>query len=96
MATADTEEKDNFLINLMNQMGPGGKNHGPWIGGMKDGKSWVWLKTGEIFAYTNWGSGQPDHDNEKCLHYWTYSSEKWNNAPCSMAFEFLCEKPASI
>ena len=97
MAIVDTEEKDNYLINLVNQMGPGGTQNGPWLDGMKVGRDWVWMKTGEKLAYTNWWPGQPDGtDIEMCVEYWTYSRMKWNNARCSTALEFICEKPASI
>ena len=95
LAAADTEERNNFLIQLANNMGPDGFQQGPWIGGKKIGEKWVWTKTGESLEYEDWWPGQPDHDNENCIHYWAYHQMKWNNAPCSvLAVQFICEKPA--
>lgn len=95
LAAADTEETNNFLVNLANQMGPGGTQYGPWIGGKWTEGSWVWTKTGKSLVYENWWPGQPDHLSEKCIHYWSYNRMKWNDASCSMEFQFICEKQMS-
>ena len=47
LAAADTEDKSNFLIQLATDMGPGGGNPGPWLGGKLIGGQWVWTKTGD-------------------------------------------------
>lgn len=74
-----------------------------WIGGSdltKEGK-FVWMATGEPFAYTNWlrpglVGGQPDnYDNiEHCVHIWPdiTNTTVWNDAPCLHEKFFICEE----
>ena len=93
LAAAETEEKNSFLVKLADQMGPGGAQVGPWIGGQRIGGSWVWSKTGESLVYEDWLPGEPNHAHEDCIHYMSYDRMKWNNERCSSTLQFICEKP---
>ena len=68
---------------------------GGWIG-LKDrvneGK-WVWVD-GSALSYKNWGSGQPNDDqNEDCCARNT--DNKWYNNMCSTLRPYICESPTS-
>ncbi|XP_018573083.1 macrophage mannose receptor 1-like [Anoplophora glabripennis] len=68
-----------------------------WTAGSKllDKKNWIWMTTGEIIDYTNWGSGQPDNPNtELCLELWLFKGKGlyFNDRDCNVKFPFICEK----
>ena len=75
-----------------------------WLAGQRtdpESKSeFIWkVKSGSItypMEYTNWDQGQPDYrpqgdDKEACLNIWPDRDFKWNDAPCSRKFCFVCE-----
>ena len=45
--------------------------------------------------YSNWYPRQPDGDggNGDCVHIWSSRFDrKWNDAPCSFTFSYICER----
>lgn len=68
-----------------------------WTAGSKlvDKKNWIWMTTGEVIEYTNWGSGQPDNPNsELCLELWLFKNKGlfFNDRDCNTKFPFICEE----
>ena len=66
-----------------------------WIGlndRVKEGK-WVWVD-GSVFNYTNWGSDQPDNENnEDCV--FKEGAGNWNDLDCTKYHRaYICETPA--
>jgi hypothetical protein len=79
-----SEEEDNFVFNFINNFfNHTSNNDQVWLGGkiFDPTSNLVWLD-GSTVDYTSWGSGQPDHDFEKCVTIWG-EAKFWNN--------FLCE-----
>ena len=66
-----------------------------WFGIItKNGKSgpWKFATSGENIAQTIWYSGQPnDSGSELCGCYYSTSSEKWWDRPCTKTYRFICE-----
>jgi hypothetical protein len=62
-----------------------------WLGGTQEG-SWKWI-TGESFAYTNWGPGEPgEPQSSNCLDMMGQSAGQWNDEGCgSPEQSYLCE-----
>lgn len=67
-----------------------------WTGGNDIGQEavWVWL-TGELMAYTNWRSGEPNDsgtDGEDCLVIEGDNAGLWDDRPCAAAYGYICER----
>ncbi|XP_075150763.1 lectin subunit alpha-like [Haematobia irritans] len=64
-----------------------------WIAGTDnavDGR-YEWATTGEVFTFTNWGSGQPGRTaGEHCILIWT--TWDWHDLPCTHKLGFICEE----
>lgn len=54
---------------------------------------WTWYSSGNKFQYKDWHPNQPDNanKNENCMHIW--NNQKWNDAPCTNQYYFICEIP---
>ncbi|XP_048246152.1 perlucin-like isoform X1 [Haliotis rufescens] len=73
-----------------------GKAPSYFIGGSdlaREGR-FVW-EGGKPFAggYQNWVPGQPNNYKgaEDCVHIWNGFGYRWNDAPCSYKYNFICE-----
>ncbi|XP_013402520.1 perlucin [Lingula anatina] len=68
-----------------------------WLGGndMAQEGRWVWVGTNKVMSYTNWYPGQPSNYKgiEHCLLLlWSHIQHRWNDAPCGLAKNFICQK----
>lgn len=66
-----------------------------WIGLHRDPKDtsrWLWVD-GTRPTYTNWNAGEPNGRNhEKCGEMYSVRYQgRWNDAPCSNGYHFVCE-----
>nr|XP_034333174.1 galactose-specific lectin nattectin [Crassostrea gigas] len=89
----ETESENNFLKRHLQTTGAT-KNY--WIGlsdAIKEGK-FVWQTTQDNVDYTDWAPGEPndDHHTEDCAELFQPFSFHWNDAPCSVKSNFICEK----
>ncbi|XP_065355480.1 lectin subunit alpha-like [Calliphora vicina] len=66
-----------------------------WLSGNDNAvdKRYEWATTGNVFGFTNWGTGQPDrlNNNEHCILIWK-TTWQWYDLPCSHKLGFLCEE----
>lgn len=67
-----------------------------WIGlsdAIKEGK-FVWQTTQDNVDYTDWAAGEPNdgHHTEDCAELFQPFNFQWNDAPCSVKSNFICEK----
>ena len=60
-----------------------------WVGGCKEGNTWLWLNNKTINF--GWASGEPNHDYEKCVDFYFAKGYLLNNAPCEEENPFICE-----
>lgn len=78
-----------------------------WIGlytksvDTSDISAYKWSDDSATNYYNWWYVGQPDNDNEHCVHMFAGPSKKftpytWNNYPCYYVFRnFVCKKLAN-
>ncbi len=97
LATATSEVENQFIFSLINDpkywvngygFSPLIHSFGPWLGGYSVGdvtkpESWRWV-TGETWAFTKWGTGEPNLQNEIAIQYfgnglWNDRQPTWNN-----------------
>ncbi|XP_013113412.1 lectin subunit alpha [Stomoxys calcitrans] len=68
-----------------------------WLAGNDnavDGR-YEWATTGEIFTFTNWGSGQPGRTTgEHCILLWT--TWDWHDLTCTHKLGFICEENRAV
>ncbi|XP_062598674.1 perlucin-like [Saccostrea cucullata] len=66
-----------------------------WIG-MSDIQAegvWVWTSSQNTPTYSNWNPGQPDNSGkEDCGSLPSWCGFHWNDYPCNMINNFICEK----
>ena len=73
-----------------------------WIGAFRSGPdlSNITWRDGSPMDYTNWAAHEPDNRNksENCvaLNDMPKFYGRWLDAPCSLKFHLICEKPANI
>ena len=73
-----------------------------WIGAARVGPDLanITWRDGSPMDYTNWASHEPDNRNksENCvaLNDMPKFYGRWLDAPCSLKFHLICEKPANI
>lgn len=71
-----------------------------WIGGSDaviEGQ-WYWMTSQVTFAFTDWVEGEPNNDRggEDCVHINPGSGYHWNDASCTIAYKFICEKQVMV
>ncbi|XP_074644357.1 C-type lectin lectoxin-Phi1-like [Tubulanus polymorphus] len=71
-------------------------NYQGWIG-VYDGKTatssrgpWVWISDMEPIQNSDWDSGEPNHDSERCVEMREDNSQ-WNDTSCNDKLLFICE-----
>lgn len=67
-----------------------------WAGGSDAAVegTWTWV-TGEVFAYTNWRSGEPNDggtNGEDCMVIEGDNGGLWDDRPCTASYPYLCER----
>ncbi|KAK3084198.1 hypothetical protein FSP39_009894, partial [Pinctada imbricata] len=71
-------------------------DHHSWIGATDEQSEgqWVWIKSQRIMTFTNWKFGEPNNlnNNENCLFLDGNSDYRWNDAPCDVRLNFICEQ----
>ncbi|XP_068203050.1 perlucin-like protein isoform X2 [Palaemon carinicauda] len=86
-----TDEEYNFLRNLV-------QGHDAWVGlnDLEVEDTYVWTDgTPYSMIRSWWDPPQPDYSHERCIHYWSKRSDRWNDAPCSWVLGYICEKTLS-
>ena len=55
--------------------------------------TWIWMATNEVVTYTNWRTGEPSNTghNEDCLRLYTHQAGLWNDVPCDVNCNSICE-----
>jgi hypothetical protein len=70
-----------------------------WLGGtdaaVEGAFTWV---TGEILAYTNWRTGEPNNGGtsgipENCMILEADTAGTWDDRPCGREYPYVCELP---
>lgn len=66
-----------------------------WSSGSRllDGKNWVWFTRGIPVEFTNWRQGEPNGEEELCLHL-AHNQDKgleWTDDYCHNQFKVICE-----
>ncbi|KAI4881623.1 hypothetical protein NFI96_023264 [Prochilodus magdalenae] len=65
-----------------------------WLGlsNCQKRNSWIW-SDGTKFGYSKWNVGEPNHLKGECCAHMNWGSQKnWNDAPCNLAYPFICVK----
>ena len=67
-----------------------------WIGlsdSIQEGH-YLWQSTQDNVDFTDWAPGEPNdnHHTEDCAELFQPFSFHWNDAPCSVKSNFICEK----
>uniref|UniRef100_A0A8B9LZ89 C-type lectin domain-containing protein n=1 Tax=Accipiter nisus TaxID=211598 RepID=A0A8B9LZ89_9AVES len=88
LAIVNTEQENKFLANHIMD------NRVFWLGltDMHTEGNWQWVD-GSILSLAFWNSGEPNnvgHEGEDCATI--YSSGRWNDATCSNAETWVCER----
>ncbi|XP_053190294.1 ladderlectin-like [Scomber japonicus] len=85
LASIHNPWEHDFLYSLAKQTNQGIV----WIGGSDAVKTSTWLwSDGSIFGgYTNWGSGEPNGSQERCMEM---NSQGWNDQNCDDSRPFIC------
>lgn len=60
--------------------------------------TWKWMISEEPLTserFADWASGQPDNyaKNENCACFYQPANFLWNDYPCHMQLQYICEKP---
>ncbi|XP_052087880.1 perlucin-like [Mytilus californianus] len=102
LADVQTSEENTFLIDTIEKIERySGTVHDYWIDGTDEVIEgyWIWASTGKPVSFTNWQTHEPNnqHGNEDCLEIGNWNTGTWNDAPCSIEDNFICEMeyPAS-
>jgi hypothetical protein len=70
-----------------------------WIGLSDEAYEGRYLwEDGTEASYVNWSTGQPDDSGgaEDCVHVWATGPYQWNDAACSSAIPYVCEKYSAL
>lgn len=53
-----------------------------------------WVSDNSTVTFTDWGPHQPDNAKygEDCGQFWNDINYRWNDAPCSYKYGYICEK----
>ncbi|XP_068203052.1 CD209 antigen-like protein C isoform X2 [Palaemon carinicauda] len=83
-----TDEEYNFLRNLV-------KGHETWVGltDLHVEGVHVWTDgTVHPMIKSWWGDGEPNSSEEKCIHYFPFKDDRWNDRRCNHEYRYICEK----
>jgi len=74
----------------------GNNNTRFWLGiiDVNSTNEWTFQSSGNLAAWTNWDSGQPDNNGgnlEDCSVAWNPSDFKWHDDSCSHSHKSICE-----
>ncbi|XP_066268484.1 low-density lipoprotein receptor-related protein 2-like [Branchiostoma lanceolatum] len=88
-------DTDNFLRDLKNAVNEISRF---WFGlnDQKDEGEWMWEDGTPHNKTTDWDSwqlGEPNEGGEDCANY---DGSEWNDAPCSSAYKFICQRKEGI
>ncbi len=89
LVTIGSAAEDSFVSGLASQHGLD-----TWIGLRRFSPTCAWnWSDGETFAYSNWGTGQPDGScgDQDCVQYWGGASYRWDNMWCDYGRAYVCE-----
>ena len=111
LATITNEGENTFVFSLADAVpgawgSPALDEFGPWLGGFQPpgepepSGGWAWL-SGEVFAYTNWDTGEPNNAGgvENKLHFHAkWAPGTWNDLQTSgvgLIFGYVIERESS-
>ncbi|XP_062587349.1 perlucin-like [Saccostrea cucullata] len=89
----ESETENNFLKKHLLDIGATANY---WIGlsdTIQEGK-YIWHTTQDNVDFTDWGAGEPNDQGhtEDCAELFHPFNFQWNDAPCSVKSNFICEK----
>ena len=109
LAVITSETQNEFLYGLINSKTQDSW-YGTWIGlerNAQDENKFYWVDGTPLSGqYSNWASGEPNSNSEKCGLFWgpeASKPNKWNDAYCDFSIRVsegkpvplvLCQKPA--
>ena len=109
LAVITSETQNEFLYGLINSKTQDSW-YGTWIGlerNAQDENKFYWVDGTPLSGqYSNWASGEPNGNSEKCGLFWgpeASKPNKWNDAYCDFSIRVsegkpkplvLCQKPA--
>ena len=107
LAVITSSTQNNFLYSLINS-NTQDSWYGTWIGLEQNAQNEFYWVNGTPLSgqYSNWASGQPTNNGEKCGLFWGPTAptpNKWNDAYCDFSVRVsegkpvplvLCQKPA--
>ncbi|GAB6026377.1 Fc fragment of IgE, low affinity II, receptor for (CD23) [Chamberlinius hualienensis] len=71
-----------------------------WLGASDEATegTWIWEHNKNVITYSDWIKNQPDNylKAEDCLHYWRKYDWKWNDFPCNVTVNYICQQRDSI
>nr|XP_022305689.1 macrophage mannose receptor 1-like [Crassostrea virginica] len=95
LATIDDAGTQKFLANFMRSTGVRAFYFGA-TDIVHEG-TWVWVSTGKVFTYTNWGPQQPNNrgGDENCAVLRDSADQvfhmQWGDSPCTTEINYICE-----
>ncbi|XP_062566878.1 ladderlectin-like [Saccostrea cucullata] len=97
LAEIETEKERNFIVQHMKDLK---SPECMWIGGSDaiiEGQ-WYWMTSQMTFTFADWVEGEPNNDRggEDCVHINPNSDYHWNDAKCTIAYKFICEKEKDV
>ena len=97
LAEIETIAEDYFLRGQL--LGTFGRGHRFWVGGTDNHTEgrWVWGKSARKIEYTGWGPNEPNSYagvDEDCMDMdgIDYAKYSWNDEPCTLLEQSICEK----
>ncbi|BFZ20734.1 hypothetical protein BsWGS_23773 [Bradybaena similaris] len=94
LVQVDSEEKNNWVVSQMVER----LIDDVWIGGScrYHSATWEWVPSLQLMkGFSNWYTGQPGNPHgEQCLHIYKAYQYKWDDAACTGARRYICEKRA--
>eukprot|EP00054_Salpingoeca_dolichothecata_P014908 m.84876 g.84876 ORF g.84876 m.84876 type:complete len:667 (+) comp21224_c0_seq2:66-2066(+) len=92
LASIHSERENEFVSDLAQG---NSKNRPIWLGAVKDrSDEFVYIDGTRFGDFTNFFSGEPSSNKEKCLamgHAKKRSEDQWNDSKCSNRFYFVCK-----
>ncbi|XP_063435531.1 plasminogen-like [Mytilus trossulus] len=98
LAEITTAGENDFLMNLLPKTTVKGEDIEIWLGAnnFKVEGRFIWNNSSAELDFTDWGPGEPNSNNERCLSTHLYGDGKlhWNSKPFYTWNFFVCEKSA--